>query len=191
LFVSEEEIKRLEESSHGNMTALDECDKDYIPETYQVITQHAIKKGEQLCFNYGRCNNRYWIIRYALAIPQNEYDAFAIHVKMSDDEEDKKVFLLQRTKPVEPLLTLAKMQLVAQGTAEPSEKEILERAIKLIKDQFEHNFGTAPTSIETDEEILRGSPDFRLWLAATYRVHLKQIVHGHLEKLNERLSALL
>lgn len=72
-----------------------------------------MKKGEQICFNYGRCNNRYWIINYALAIPQNEYDAFAIHAQLGDSEDDKKVFLLQRTKPVEPLLTLAKMQLTA------------------------------------------------------------------------------
>lgn len=132
LYVPEDVLRVLEEASCGNHMDLEEVEKDFEPETYQIITQHAMKKGEQICFNYGRVNNRYWILRYALAIPQNEYDAFAVHVKMSEDEDDKKVYLLQRTKPVEPLLELAKLQLVAQGAAEPSEKDILERAINLI-----------------------------------------------------------
>lgn len=127
-------MRVLEETSLGNVTQFAEADKEHPTETYQIITQHAMKKGEQICFNYGRVNNRYWIINYALAIPENEYDAFAIHVKLGDEEDNKKVFLLQRTQPVDPLLTLSKMQLTVQGTPEPTEKEILERAIKLIKD---------------------------------------------------------
>ena len=82
-----------------------------------MITQHAMKKGEHICFNYGRCNNRYWIINYGLAIVDNEYDAVPVHVMIGDEE---KVVLLHRKTPIDGLLTLTKMEFESKGNKEPS-----------------------------------------------------------------------
>lgn len=46
LFVSEEVINRLEEESIGNMTQIEEADKEHVTETYQIITARPMKKGE-------------------------------------------------------------------------------------------------------------------------------------------------
>lgn len=107
LFVDEDFLKLLEDSSLENVTQFDKADIDRSKHTYQIVTQHAMKKGEQICFNYGRCNNRYWIIRYGFAIPDNEYDALAVHVKI--DGENEKVVLLHKHLSPDRLLTVSKM----------------------------------------------------------------------------------
>ena len=122
----------------GNVTQFEEAEKEHVPEIYQMITQHAMKKGEHICFNYGRCNNRYWTINYGLGIIDNEYDAIPVHVKLGEDE---KVVLLHRATSIDGLLALCKQQLEKEGKLNPSEKDILERALHLVDETMKDLFG--------------------------------------------------
>ena len=69
----------------------------------------SFKKGEQICNNYGPISNRYFVIRYGIAIPDNEYDGIPIHVDLKG--QDYKVAILFRKTDLEPFLGLVKKHL--------------------------------------------------------------------------------
>ena len=68
-----------------------------------------IKKGEHICNNYGPISNRYFVIRYGIAIVDNEYDGIPIHVDLKG--QDYKVVILFKDSNLEPFLGLVKKHL--------------------------------------------------------------------------------
>ena len=64
------------------VTSIGEEKKEEVYASYQAFAQSEYKKGDHICSNYGRANNRYWLVAYAFVIPDNEYDAFSVKVKL-------------------------------------------------------------------------------------------------------------
>ena len=62
--------------------------------TFQIIASEPLKKGEQMPYHYGWCNNRFFLINYGFCIPNNIMDAFVIRLELASGEQ--KIVLLHR-----------------------------------------------------------------------------------------------
>jgi len=150
-----------------------------------MLDKNGIKKGDQICVYYGTKNNRFRIVNMGFLIQNNPNDAFAIHVPVGDSEL---VALVYKGKDQDDLLTIAREAIKKETSQEPSEMEVIERAIKELKRQQIDTFGADATTIDHDqEEIKKTSLSYRTWLAVRYRLDIKLIIQEHIETLEAKL----
>lgn len=84
LYLTEEE--RLEyDNEVSNLVDFETKYRTNPPVTIKLFSDKSLKPEEQIFVNYGRCNNRIFIIQFGFALWDNEYDGFTVHVKTGDN----------------------------------------------------------------------------------------------------------